>query len=93
MSDFAFIVILILILINLGSFILVGWDKQKSVNGDYRIPEVYFFFWSVFFSALGVWLGMFVFNHKVRKWHFIFGIGIMLLQQAMLVAFMLQART
>ena len=79
------IIIAVLALANLSSLGLVGLDKRKSFGGDRRIPEVYFFFWSIFFSSLGVLVGMFLFHHKTRKWTFIIGITLLLLQQLALV--------
>lgn len=85
MENFNMFLIASLLVANSLSFTLVGLDKQKSIAGSSRIPEVYFFFWSLFFSSLGVLVGMFVFRHKVRKLYFTVGISLMLLQQILLV--------
>lgn len=85
MQDFSLFIITFLVVANSLSFTLVGLDKNKSVSGSSRIPEVYFFFWSLFFSSLGVLAGMFAFRHKVRKLYFTLGISLILLQQALLV--------
>jgi len=85
MQDFNLFIIAFLLVVNSLSFTLVGLDKNKSANGSPRIPEVYFFFWSLFFSSLGVLLGMFIFRHKVQKRYFTLGISFMLLQQALLI--------
>ena len=81
-------IILALLLLNTFAFISVGADKSKSVHGDLRTPEVYFFLWSVFFGTLGVLLGMFVFHHKTRKLYFTLGLGFLLLQQIVLISFL-----
>ncbi len=70
---------------NLLSFIAVGLDKSRSISGNSRISEVYFFFWSLFFSSFGVLLGMVTFHHKTKKLYFTTGIGLVLIQQAILV--------
>jgi len=75
----------ILLLINLFSFVLVGTDKRKSLNGAERIPEARFFFISVLFASAGVFFGMLVFRHKIRKAYFPIGIGLLLLEQAALI--------
>lgn len=75
------IIIIVLAAANLLSFALVGLDKRKSFGGERRIPEVYFFFWSIFFSSLGVLVGMVLFHHKTRKWTFIIGITLLFLEQ------------
>ncbi len=79
--------LLFLSLTNIVAFFMVGMDKRKSVQGNERVPEVFFFVWSIFFASLGVLLGMFVFHHKTRKWYFPFGISILLLEQASLLYF------
>ncbi len=71
-------------ILNLISFILIYVDKQKSVARTERLPEVDFFVWSIFFSSLGVLLGMFAFRHKTQKLNFIFGIGLLFIQQIVL---------
>lgn len=40
--------IAILIAANILSFAMVAFDKNKSIAGTSRVPEVYFFFWSIF---------------------------------------------
>jgi len=57
------------------------WDKMKSrKNNAERISEGVLFFMAVAFGSVGVYLGMFVFHHKTRKWHFIVGIPLLMLQ-------------
>jgi uncharacterized membrane protein YsdA (DUF1294 family) len=70
-----------IVLLNLISFILVYADKRKSINNSERLPEVSFFVQAIFFSSLGVLVGMFVFHHKTQKLNFVFGIGLLLIQQ------------
>jgi uncharacterized membrane protein YsdA (DUF1294 family) len=79
----------ILVFVNLFSFVLVGVDKRKSLNGAERIPEAWLFFIAVFFASAGVFLGMLAFRHKIRKAYFPIGIGLMLLEQAALVFMLL----
>ncbi len=74
---------------NILSFAMVAFDKNKSIAGSNRVPEVYFFFWSIFFSSLGVLLGMYAFRHKVRKPYFTIGITLLLLEQALLTYLLL----
>ena len=73
--------IIFIAILNLVSFILVYIDKQKSITHSERLPEVDFFVWGIFFSSFGVLAGMFVFHHKTQKLNFVFGIGLLLLQQ------------
>ena len=85
MTDFFQIGIIVLIGLNVIAFILTGLDKYKSVDGQSRIPEIYLFFWAAIFGSLGVLVGMFLFRHKIRKWYFPVGVGIILIQQVTLV--------
>jgi uncharacterized membrane protein YsdA (DUF1294 family) len=65
-------------------------DKRKSTSlHSERLPEVDFFVWAIFFSSLGVLIGMFAFHHKTQKLNFIFGIGLLLLQQIILGYFII----
>jgi uncharacterized membrane protein YsdA (DUF1294 family) len=79
----------ILLLINLFSFVLVGIDKRKSIRGTGRIPEAWLFFIAVFFASAGVFFGMLIFRHKIRKAYFPIGIGFLLLEQSILILMML----
>ncbi len=71
-------------ILNIVSFILVYVDKQKSIAHTERLPEVDFFVWAIFFSSLGVLTGMFAFRHKTQKLNFVFGIGLLVIQQIVL---------
>ena len=74
-------VIVVLIAINIFSFIAIGWDKEKSKSEDVRrMPEGEIFFWAAAWGAFGVYIGMLVFRHKTRKWYFIIGIPLLILE-------------
>ena len=77
-------------ILNVISFIMVYADKRKSINNSERLPEVSFFVQAIFFSALGVLVGMFAFHHKTQKLSFVFGIGLLLIQQIALAYFVIQ---
>ena len=70
-----------LALVNLLSFLAIGRDKEKSRNPEARrMPEGEIFFWAAAFCSLGIYLGMLVFRHKTRKWYFLIGIPLLMLQ-------------
>ena len=75
----------VLVFVNTLSFVLMWVDKQRSLKGKERAPEVYFFLWAVMFGSLGVFLGIFTFHHKTRKIYFPLGIGLLLIQQIILL--------
>lgn len=91
LTESTWIIIIILGTLNLLAFGLVGVDKSKSAHDHQRVPELYFFIWAIFFSSIGVLLGMLTFHHKTKKLSFIIGIGVLLLQQVALLYFLSKA--
>ena len=70
------------IIINIVSLVVMGYDKQKSTKGRNieRTPEGIIFFMAAVFGSVGVYIGMFGFRHKTRKWYFQLGIPLLILQ-------------
>ena len=64
------LLLIYVIVINLFSFLLYGWDKQSSRKEKRRIPEKILILVSLFGGAIGSLLGMFFWHHKTRKWYF-----------------------
>ncbi len=65
--------------INLIAFLIMLLDKNKSKKaGSERISEGMLFFMATAFGSIGVYLGMFVFHHKTRKWYFVVGIPMLI---------------
>jgi len=74
------------LLINLSAFTVMLIDKVKSgINGASRISEGMIFFLASVFGSFGVYAGMFVFRHKTRKWYFLIGIPLLVLQNCAVV--------
>jgi uncharacterized membrane protein YsdA (DUF1294 family) len=68
-------------LINLVAFLIMLDDKIKSTNpGAERISEGLMFFIAAAFGSIGIYLGMFAFRHKTRKWYFLIGIPLLIVQ-------------
>ena len=67
---------------NIAAFILMGVDKWKALHRRSRIPESTLLLFSALLGALGGWLGMRVFRHKIREKKFVFSVPVMLLAQA-----------
>ena len=59
-------------------------DKRKSIRGSgkTRTPEGVLFFLAAIFGSIGVYLGMFAFRHKTKKWYFLAGVPLLILQNA-----------
>jgi len=68
-----------LILINVISFISVGWDKRKAKKRRWRIPEKRLFILAIAGGALGVYFGMQHFRHKTQHRKFTVGIPVLII--------------
>ena len=64
-----------LILANIGSFSLMGFDKLTAKMETERILELWFVFCSLAGGFCGFVLGMFTFHHKVSKSNFQLKVG------------------
>jgi uncharacterized membrane protein YsdA (DUF1294 family) len=73
-------IIIFLAAINLLSFSVMIYDKNLARTNQRRVSEGTLFFLAIFFGGLGIYLGMFTFHHKTRKWYFYFGIPLIMLQ-------------
>ena len=74
------------VLINLLAFFVMLFDKIKSTKpGVKRISEGMLFFLATAFGSIGIYAGMFTFRHKNRKWYFIIGIPLLIIQNAALI--------
>lgn len=56
-----------LLVANLVSFALFGWDKSQARRGGQRISERVLVGSAVLSGTIGAWLGMSVFRHKTAK--------------------------
>ncbi len=56
-----------LIIINIISFFLYGFDKYMAIKDKRRISEYHLFVVSLFGGCIGAILGMKIFHHKTRK--------------------------
>ena len=59
-----------LVLANVGSFSLMGFDKLSVKMKSERIPELWFVVCSLAGGLGGIFLGMLAFHHKVSKTRF-----------------------
>ena len=65
------------LIINIVGFILMGYDKSKAKNNEWRVPEKKLYLIAIIGGSIGIYLGMKKFRHKTK--HFIFNYGIPLL--------------
>jgi len=68
-----------LIIPNLFSFIVVGYDKYQAKNRGWRVPERSLFLMAAAGGAIGVYLGMGAFRHKTKHGKFYYGIPILII--------------
>lgn len=74
-------IIAILVLLNVISFGAFFLDKQKAVQGKWRIPEKVLFLLAGIGGAAGALLAMKLFRHKTRHPKFTIGIPVLLVLQ------------
>lgn len=77
-----YLAITLLAVINLISFIIMAVDKRRSIQGGNieRIPEGVLFFLGAAFGGVGVYAGMLLLQHKTRKWYFVIGVPLLIIQ-------------
>lgn len=81
--------ILYLILVNLGLFAAMGYDKSASKRGEWRIPERTLFLLAAIGGSLGGICGMRFFRHKTRHLSFVIGFPCILAIQVIGIATLL----
>ena len=80
-----YLVIALYLTINIFAFSVMLVDKMRSTRtGAERVSEGTLFFLATAFAAAGVYIGMFTFRHKTKKWYFLIGIPLLILQNAAL---------
>lgn len=83
LGKFEIIVVTFFLAMNLLAFCVMLLDKHRSrKNGAERISEGMLFFLAAAFGSLGVYAGMFAFRHKTRKWYFLLGIPLLIIQNS-----------
>ena len=76
----------VLIVMNIASYALMGYDKQCARKRKRRVPERRLFLVTACFGGLGGVLGMTMFHHKTRHWYFkVFFPMLLVIQIALLV--------
>lgn len=61
-----------LIFINVFSFVMMTIDKYKAIHRQRRLPETAFILLSLCGGFIGIFVGIFLINHKNRKTSFQF---------------------
>ena len=79
------IALLLLLGMNVLSFVLMGVDKRRARQNRWRISERTLLLVSGLFGGLGGLLGMRCFHHKTKHRRFAVGIPVMLTVQVLLL--------
>ncbi len=75
----------VLVVTNLVSFCMMGYDKQCAKKGRWRVPEATLFIACACFGGIGGVLGMRVFRHKTKHWYFKLFFPLMMIVQVILL--------
>lgn len=71
--------LLYIVIINILSFILMGWDKYSAIKNNWRISEKNLLGISLLGGSFGTILGMIIFRHKTKKKTFTYTIPVFLI--------------
>lgn len=63
-----------LAVMNTLGFALMGLDKKRAGEHQWRISERTLFLVAALGGSVGSWLGMYIFHHKTKHWYFVIGI-------------------
>ena len=76
-----------LIIVNIISFILMGYDKYSAIKKNYRISEAALLTFSLLGGSIGTLLGMILFHHKTKKLKFIILVPLFLIITILVLLF------
>ena len=83
------IVLIYLVIINVVSFFIYGFDKWKAKKSKMRIRETALLGLAVLGGSIGAWLGMKVWHHKTLHKKFWFGVPAIIIIQLLLIGYLL----
>lgn len=72
---------------NLLGFALMGMDKKKARNHEYRIPERTLWGVAILGGAIGSYIGMNTFRHKTKHNSFRIGMPLLILVHVGLISY------
>ena len=84
------IIIAYVITVNLVGFSVMGIDKYKARNRQFRIPETFLFFITLIGGSIGTIAGMYLFRHKTKKFSFKFFLPLILILQVAIIILLLK---
>lgn len=78
-----------LAVMNTLGFALMGLDKKRAGEHQWRISERTLFLVADLGGSVGSWLGMYIFHHKTKHWYFVIGIPVIFVLQNILWYFIM----
>lgn len=72
---------IIIVIINIVTFIIYGIDKYKAKKGKWRIPENSLIGLAIIGGSIGAYLGMRIWHHKTMHLKFKYGIPLIIIIQ------------
>ena len=82
------VMLIYLITVNILAFAMMGLDKSRARNGEWRISERALFLSAILGGALGSNLGMQLFRHKTKHWYFVVFMPLILIAWVALLVFL-----
>lgn len=76
---------IIIVIINIVTFIIYGIDKYKAKKGKWRIPENSLIGLAIIGGSIGAYLGMRVWHHKTMHLKFKYGIPLIIVIQLIII--------
>ncbi|MGE8078547.1 DUF1294 domain-containing protein [Peribacillus loiseleuriae] len=76
-----------LVAINVAAYNIMGSDKKKARNHEYRISEQTLWLFAFFGGATGGYIGMKHFHHKTKHTSFKIGFPILMIVQVGILAY------
>lgn len=83
------VLIVYFVILNIISFILMGVDKRKAINHQWRVSEKTLWVTAIIGGSIGSILGMRVFRHKTKHQLFTIGMPVILILQVFLLFYLL----
>ena len=83
------IVLIYLVIINVVSFFIYGFDKWKAKKSKMRIRETALLGLAVLGGSIGAWLGMKVWHHKTLHKKFKYGVPTIIIIQLAIIVYIL----
>lgn len=70
-----------LVIINIETVIIYGWDKLCAIKRWWRVPEITLLVFAAIGGSIGALLGMRIFHHKTLHLKFKYGVPVILMLQ------------